>query len=189
MGWKLFKAVIIVNAAIVGVVAGRAAGIALNGSTTTVLICAIGGGFLLAALAWPLMKFAVATCGALAGAFIGWGLWIHVARAMGQADPGHIAWVGALLGMITLGLLAFVIFRLVIITFTALQGVLMTICGALMVLIKINQHAYDAVAKSIKEDPHILPLMILLPAVIGFAFQTLGAKAKSAPAKKPEPAK
>jgi hypothetical protein len=189
MGWKLFKAVVIVNAAIFGVVAGRLAGIALNGSTTTILICAIGGGVLLAVLAWPLMKFAVATCGALAGAFIGWAMWIHISRALGHADPNANAWVGLLIGMISLGLLAFVIFRMVIITFTALQGALMTVSGALMVLMKINQNAYDAVARTITKDPHVLPLMILLPAIIGFAFQTLAARTKSAPAKKTEPAK
>jgi hypothetical protein len=186
MGWKLFKAVVIVNAAIFGVVGGRLAGDALHGSPTTIMICAIGGGALLAILAWPLMKFAVAACGALAGAFIGWGLWIHIARALGHADPLANAWVGALVGMISLCLLAFVIFRLVIITFTALQGALMTISGALMVLMKINQDGYDAVAKTIRQDQHVLPLMILLPAIIGFAFQTLSARTKSAPAKKAE---
>ena len=182
-GWKLFKTVVIVNAGLLGVLGGRLLGESLGGQNMT-LFCAIGGGVLLAILAWPLMKFGVSVMGGLAGAFLGWGIWIYVGRALGHQDPAANAWVGALLGLVTLGLLAFLIFRLVIITFTSLQGAIMTVAGILMVLMLLNASA--SIEHAITDDIHMLPLMILIPSVIGFAFQMTAARKKGAPAKKPD---
>jgi hypothetical protein len=146
------------------------------------LIMGISGAVLLALLSWPLMKFAVSIMGALAGSLLGFGVWVYVAGTMGRANPHEYAWAGALIGLITLGLLAFVIFRLVIIVFTSLQGSALTLTGMLALLLK-SQALQDSLVDELTDNQHLLPLLLLLPAVVGVVFQNVGKK--KAPAKKP----
>jgi len=176
LGWKLFKVVVVANATCIGGLVGMRLGSMVQGPNMP-LIGMIAGGLLLAVLAMPLMKYAVSLMGALAGAFAGYGLWDYVASAIGTPEVAQYAWAGALIGLVTLGLLAFVIFRMVIMIFTSFQGAVMVVAASLSLLVKYvpaSQGFHDAVLNNI----HLPPLLITVPAVIGFALQHNAANKK-----------
>lgn len=171
VGWKVFKLLVVANAAYLGGQAGAYLGnmIQHNGEGMW-LFGMVAGGLLLAALAWPLMRYAVSVMGGLAGSFLGYGVWQTIADMTGRATFSQHAWAGALIGLITLGLLAFVIFKLVVMIFTAFEGAVLTVCGGVALLLK-----YEPIGASLREtlteNPLVLPMLVIIPAVIGFALQ------------------
>ncbi|MDY6914660.1 MAG: hypothetical protein SVT52_09435 [Planctomycetota bacterium] len=177
-GWKVFKILVVVNAAVLGVLAGAQLGGMLGGRNMP-LFGAIACALLFAALAWPLMKFAVSIMGGLVGSFLGFGLWRYITDATGRVDLNQYAWTGALIGLLTLGLLAFVIFRQVIVIFTSVQGAVLAVSGIVSVLLKYPS-IHEELAEALNTNNRLLPLLIAVPAVIGFAFQqvALGKKRK-----------
>ena len=181
-GWKIFKILVVINAAILGVLVGSQFGQTLKGANSP-LFCGIAGGLLLAVLAMPAMKFAISIMGALAGGALGYGLWAYITKALGKEALLEHAWAGALIGLVTLGLLAFVIFRLVVMIFTSLQGSLMTVTGALGLLL-MSSALRDNLQTSLETNVHVLPVLVGVPAIIGFAFQYSGILAKEKKKKK-----
>ncbi len=169
-GWKTFKMLVIINAGCVGILAGYYIGAEFSGAQGgrhMELIGGATGGILLAALAWPLMKYAVSIMGGLAGSFLGYGLWIYLTTILDRPGLTQYAWVGALIGLLVLGMLAFIIFRLTVIMFTCAQGAVMTVAGLLAVVMK-----YPPAAEELQtRNPHLLPLLVAVPAVIGFTIQ------------------
>lgn len=186
-GWKIFRILVVVNAAVLGALLGTKIGSMLNlqGSNMP-LFGAIAISLLFAVLALPLMKYAVSLMGALAGSLLGYSVWHYVCRAANAPELGNSAWVGALIGLVTLGLLAFIIFRIVIIIFTAFQGALFTSSGILGVLMQWDAFR-TSLLTSLRANPYLLPMLVLVPAIIGFAFQHAYFDKKGA-AKKPAPA-
>ena len=171
LGWKIFKGLVIANATCIGGLLGAELGKMVETSNGTMwLFGMVAGGLLMAVLAWPMMKYAVSAMGGLAGSFLGYGVWHYVANMTGRADLLDHAWVGALIGLIKLGLLAFIMFRLVVMTFTAFEGALLTVAGALALLLKYEPIAED-VKTALHNNVHMLPLLVILPAVVGFALQ------------------
>ncbi len=171
LGWKIFKGLVIANATCIGGLLGWYLGNKVQTSNGTMwLFGMIAGGLLMAALAWPMMKYAVSAMGGLAGSFLGYGVWMYVADMTGKTDLVQHAWAGALIGLITMGLLAFVMFRMVVMTFTAFEGSLLTVAGALALLLKCEPVTED-VQTALHNNVHMLPLLIILPAVVGFALQ------------------
>ncbi|MHC4294183.1 MAG: hypothetical protein ACYSTL_01205 [Planctomycetota bacterium] len=168
-GWKTFKILVIVNAAIVGGLLGIQFG-RLLGSENMPLFGGVAGTLLFAVLSWPMMKFAVALMGGLAGSFLGYGMWNYVATATRQEAITQYAWAGALIGLITLGLLAFLVFKLVIMVFTSLQGSLMAVSGLLALLMLVETFRVR-LEPTLRSNTHLLVLLLGVPAVIGFAFQ------------------
>ncbi len=168
-GWKIFKVLVVANAAVLGAVVGGKLGMLLHGQNTW-LYTGIAGGLLLAVLAGPLMRYAVSLMGGLAGSFLGYALWRYLADTLGQPDMLTYAWVGALIGLITLGLLAFVILQIVVTIVTSVQGALMTVCGIVALLMKY-QPLRDSLEMPLRHNTHLVLLLIGVPAVIGFAMQ------------------
>ena len=182
-GWKIFKVLVALNAAILGVVVGvKLAGLA-GGGRNMPLFAAVGGGLLLAALAWPLMKYSISLMGGLAGSFLGFGIWQYAAQLAGRPGLLEYAWTGALVGLVTLGLLGFLVFRFVVITFTAFQGSVMTVAGTVGLLLKYDRVA-EPVTNAMLNNVHLLPLLVGVPAVIGFAVQNSAAFKKAKKKKK-----
>ncbi len=181
-GWKAFKMLVIVNAALLGAFIGSQLGQALHGRNTEIFGAAAGA-MLLAALAWPLMKVAVSLMGGLAGAMMGYGVWNYAAQAAGKVALAEHAWAGALIGLIGLGLLAFVIFRLVIMVFTSVQGAIMTVSGFVAILMRMETLRSDLYT-NLRSNQHLLALAIAVPALIGFAFQYTALAKKAGKKKK-----
>ena len=185
-GWKVFKVLVIVNTAALGVYAGSFLG-SLHSSAGS-LYGAIAGGILLAVLAWPLMKFAISLMGGLAGGFAGYQLWRYVATVW-QPEYLKYSWVGAIVAAVLLGVLAFFIFRTVVMLFTSFQGSMITVSGILAI---VFQHPLllDKLVKPLETSPHLLPILILVPALIGFIVQAVGWRQmdkKPRPAAQPQP--
>ena len=168
-GWKIFKILVILNAAVMGGVFGSQFGQMLRGANMP-LFGGIAGVLLFAVLAWPLMKFGVSLMGGLAGSFLGFGVWSYVSELSGKEALAEHAWAGGLIGLIGLGLLAFVIFKLVIMIFTSVQGSLMIVSGTCCLLMHLNP-LRDKLHTALASNMHLLALLICVPAVIGFAFQ------------------
>src|SRR5688572_20384170 len=159
-GWKAFKGLVTLNAAFVGAfvgaLIGQRAGNWVGGACV--------GAFTAAAIAFPLMKYAVALMGGVFGALLGASVW----RAVGL-EP-HLAWAGAMTGLVAFGLLSFIIFRGSVIMYTSLQGSVMLIFGLLGLLFKYQSLAPE-VSRHLALKPFMLPIAILIPALLGLIFQ------------------
>ncbi|HEX4797351.1 MAG TPA: hypothetical protein VH370_26390 [Humisphaera sp.] len=164
-GYNIFKALVMVNAALIGGMIGQMIG----DKTSFTIPLVITFAFFAAALAFPLMKWAVAVMGGLFGALIGAGLW----RTFAQ-DP-HFTWAGAAIGLVFFGLLSFIIFRGCVMTYMSLQGATMLIFGVLALAYKYADVA-PKVTESLTLKPFLLPMAILIPTVLGVMYQQSSAK-------------
>ena len=174
LGWRFFKLVVLANATLLGAKAGFYLGSMLQGENMGLLGMLLGG-LLLAALAMPLMKYAVSLMGALAGWCLGTGVWQYTTVLLGrEADLGQYYWTGGLIGTITLGLLAFVIFKMVVMVFTSFQGAVMVMASLLALLLRFEPAR--PTVEGLLENPHVPPLLVTVLAVIGFALQYNAAK-------------
>ena len=177
-GWKIFKILVVANVAVLGAVIGSYLGSMATSRPNTWIFTSIAGALLLGGLAWPLMKYAVSLLGGLVGSFVGYGLWTYVTNTIDRPEMQQYAWVGALVGLITLGLLAFVILKFVVMFITSLQGAVMSVGGVLALLLK---YMPDDLEGPLRDNAHLMAILIGVPAIIGFVFQTCWSKA---PAKK-----
>lgn len=140
-------------------------------------------GILLATLAFPLMKYAVALFGGLTGAFIGANLWTGLADAVnkiaseGSAVPKEIVpaseyWLGALLGLLIFGMLAFILFKMSVVMFTSVSGSTVAMMGVLALLLSFKPW-HDTVAEGLRASQLVIPLLVFVPALIGFIMQEI----------------
>ncbi len=166
-GWKIFKILVVANVAVLGAAVGSYVGSMARGENTW-MYASIAGAMLLGGLAWPLMKYAVSLLGGMVGSFVGYGLWHYAANASDHPEILQYAWVGALVGLITLGLLAFVILRFVVMIVTSIQGAVMGLGGVLAMMLKYMAEDLEA---PLRENDHLMVILIGVPAIIGFVFQ------------------
>ena len=175
-GYKIFKTLMVLNAAVVGGVAG-----AMLGDKVGALIpLAIVGAVLAAAVTFPTMKYAVAVTGAVFGSLLGATVW-H-----GVGLEARFAWSGAAIGLVAGGLLCFILFRGCVVMYTSLQGAVMLIFGVLSLLLKY-QEISPHVGHYLTLKPFLLPLCIFIPAVAGMMYQQhvpTGPKPPAPPPKK-----
>lgn len=188
-GYKFYKTVTV----IMGLAVGAFAGYYLGKQIQAAYIVAGCLGLLFAVGCWPLMKYAVAIFGGLAGAFIGANVWAGIAgllqdqsRAQAMAES---YWVGALIGLIFFGMLAFVLFKLSIVMFTSVSGSTIAVLGAVALLMQVPEWR-QPVTDGLSVNPVVIPLMIVVPALIGLIVQqcqkepiaAIGAKKDAKPA-------
>ena len=171
-GFKIFKGLVMLNAAAVGAAIGLALGQRTEMGLALMVLC----GFVAAAITWPLMKWAVAVMGGLAGALLGATMW----QTFGL-DP-TFAWSGALSGLILFGLLSFILFRGSVTMYMSLQGAAMLIFGLLGMVDKYEQVA-PKITSAMTMKPFLLPMAIIIPAIIGMLYQQSDG-ASAAPGKK-----
>jgi hypothetical protein len=168
-GWKIFKVLVVVNVAVFGALVGNWLG-AMAGGEKTWVYTTIAGALLLGGLAWPLMKYAVSLLGGLFGSVVGYALWAYVTSTiLDRPDLMQYAWIGGVVGLITLGLLAFVILKFVVRFITSLQGAVMIVGGALAMLLK---YLGEDLERPLRENSHLVLVLVGVPTVIGFVFQS-----------------
>jgi hypothetical protein len=172
-GYNIFKILVVLNAA----TAGAMLGVSLGDKAGAVLPLAITGAFIAGVAAMPLMKWAVAFMGGLCGALLGASLW----RTF-NLDPSF-AWAGAGMGLIFFGLLTFILFRGCVMTFMSLQGAVMLVFGVFGLIFKYHEVS-PAVARFFAVKPFLLPMVILIPTVLGVVFQQNNAAPAGPPPKK-----
>jgi hypothetical protein len=168
-GWKAFKLIAVLNAAVIGGVVGAYFGGRLDGDNLA-LLGGVAGGLLLAVLAWPAMRVAVSVMAAAAGAALGYGAWHYAAVAIGSEGLTEHAWAGALLGTVTLGLLAFVVYQFAVVTFTSIQGSGMAVSGLVSLLLK-HPDVNEPLRNALLNNAFLTPIAAAVPVLIGFTFQ------------------
>ena len=182
-GWQVFRALVIANAAFFGGMAGAHLAARFVGPNTA-LAGMLVGGLMLTVMVMPALRYTVAVGGGLIGSFAGYYAWPHVIKYLSRPDLATSAWIGALIGLMVLGLLAFVTFRAVVMIITAIEGAMLVICGTLA----IGLHA-PSMSKGLRtmmaDDPWVLGVLITIFSVVGFALQyntyIHGGKSKPAP--------
>lgn len=159
-GWRIFKALVVINYAAIGLCLG----IYLGDKLGSGLWGGIIGAFTLGTACYPFMKFAISLLGAMAGGVLGAALW----RIMTLPDP--LIWAGALAGLVAGGLLAFSSFKTSIMLFTSLQGSTFIVVGMLALLSdypQLDRHLTNAVYAHV----FLLPALLVIPTVSGIFFQ------------------
>ena len=168
-GISLFKAVVMVNAAIVGAALGAFLGEKAGNDTVGAVI----GGFTAAVVSWPLMKHAVAIMGFAVGAMVGASLWKTFSL------NHEMFWAGGLIGGVTFGLLSFLLFRGCVMMYTSLQGASMTVFGVLSLIMKYQDVA-PKVTQYLSNKAFVLPMAIFIPTLFGLIFQQMPPSAAAA---------
>jgi Domain of unknown function (DUF4203) len=175
-GYRYYKTVIVVLALAIGMFSGYYLGLRMDAGTNPTNARYIIGGCLAALFAvvcFPLMKYAVAVLGGLIGAFIGANAWAAIAV---QAAHGHETvaaqnyWIGALVGLIIFGMLAFILFKASLVMSTSISGSTLAVMGAMALLLQVPQWR-GTVSNSVSSHAVILPMLVLVPAVIGLIHQ------------------
>jgi hypothetical protein len=159
-GWRIFKVLVIINFAMLGLFGGMHLGQKLGSPLWGGILGAIAMGV----VSWPFMKYSVAVLGALAGAVVGGALW----RTMTLPDP--LIWCGALAGLVAGGFLAFSSFKVSIMLFTSLQGSMFVVIGMLALLAaypEISAH----ISLAVYTNMFFLPLLLIVPTAAGIYFQ------------------
>jgi hypothetical protein len=159
-GFYLFKPLVLLNAAFVGAMVG----VIISNKTGGPLPSGILGGFIAAAVTYPLMKWAVALMGGLFGALLGLTLW----RTFGL-EPGF-AWTGGCMGLIACGLLCFIVFRGSVMAYTSLQGSVMLVFGVLSLAYKYQGFA-PRLAEALQVKPFVVPMCIFIGTILGLIYQ------------------
>ncbi len=180
-GWRIFRVWVVVAAGAAGVLAGDFVAQFLRGPYVPFL-CPVAGGLLLAILAWPLVKYALGLVGGLTGCVLGIGLMRYLAAALGRPEWMRYAWVAAIAGAVLLGAGAFFLFRMVVIVSSSFQGSLMVVSGIVALVLKYGP-AREPVSHSLEHGPHVLPALVLVPAIVGMFFQFFW----TAPRREPPP--
>jgi hypothetical protein len=163
-GYRWHKAVILVLALLAGGAAGRMLGEQIG---VTTLVTGISGAALFGVLAWPILRYTVALFAGIAGAFCGANVW----SAVGQPPEQH--YIGAMIGLLVLGMMAFIAFRLVIIAFTAIGGASLLVLGSLSMLLRLEAWR-SGIESSLVEHPLAIPVIAGSVMVVGIIFQQGG---------------
>lgn len=169
-GFKLYKGVVLAIAMITGVSLGYTLGQQIKAE----LIVAGCLGVLLAVVAWPLMKYAVAVAGGIAGSFVGANTWTAMANQSTRFTEMPLSpdayWAGALMGLILFGLLSFILFELSVVLFTTFSGSVLATIGIIALLLHVP--AWNAgVSNALRANPLVVPMLVIVPAVIGLVVQ------------------
>jgi len=159
-GWRIYKALVVINLA----GAGLAAGLYLGGRLGSGLWGGLIGALALGVSSWPLMRYAISVLGALAGALFGAAVW-RVALL-----PEPLIWAGGLAGFIAGGLLAFSSARLSIMLFTCMQGSAFVAVGVLSLLHDYPQLTQQ-VTNAVYAHVFLLPILLVVPTLSGMYMQ------------------
>jgi len=170
-GYKFYKWVVVLTALALGIAVGYKLGQHIQAE----VIVAGCLGVLLAVVAWPFMKFAVAICGGLAGAFLGANAWTAIAsqvnaNAQAISLPPEAYWAGALIGLVVLGLLSFILFDLSVVVFTSISGSTLAVLGIIALLLQVPAWQ-TGITDAIRANSLIVPMLVAVPAVIGLVLQ------------------
>jgi len=163
-GYAWHKPLVVILAGIAGVTAGLTLGPQVGG---TGVVPAVALGLLFAVLALPLMRYTVALFAGLVGAFVGANCW----TAFGGLEAHHH--YGAIIGLVAMGLLAFLAFRVVIMAFTSIGGASLLTLGIIAALLDMPGLG-EGIQTSIRDNHRVAPIIAASTAALGFIVQWTG---------------
>jgi hypothetical protein len=161
-GWRVFKILVTICFALLGLFAGVWANKLLIGGNVIWLavLCVV----LFALLSIPLMRWGVSILGAAAGGVLTGGGWL----ALGL--PEQYIWAGGLVGLVAGGMISFIIFKAAVMLFTSLGGSALMLVGALAVVYRY-MGAPTRLEDLVFNQKWFLPLVLLGPMVVGMILQ------------------
>ena len=170
-GYRFYRTATVVLALAIGVIIGYTLGLKI--SAPYVVAGALG--ILLAVSCVPMMKFAVAILGGLSGAWVGANVWTALcyvvkedSEAVNLAVEHH--WVGALIGLVVCGMLAFILFKLSVVLFTCVSGSTIAMLGVLALLLQIKPWE-ENIRHGLSAHATIVPILVFVPAIIALILQ------------------
>lgn len=162
-GYRWHKVLLIMLAAMLGLWAGVSVGRHV-GSPEIASACMA---LLFAVLSWPLLRYTVALFGGLAGAFAGATLW----TALGQDPSQH--YMGAILGLVVVGMLAFMTYRPVVIILMTVGGASLLVLGAIAAMLEVEAWQ-QGLLTAMEENTLLIPIIIGSATAFGAVFQFSG---------------
>ena len=162
-GWRVFKVLVVINFALLGLMMGMAITEKIVGLNNQ-FAGGITGMILLAVLSVPLLRWAVCLLGAAAGGILTSGIWY----ACGLTE--QYIWAGGLIGIIAGGMISFIIFKAAVILFSSLWGSGLLVVGSLA-LLYIYPRTSAKVEDLVFSVKWFLPVLIIAPTAIGFVLQ------------------
>ena len=163
-GWRIFKILVVISFALLGMFAGIHFGAKVGSQMWGGVI----GLLIMAAISVPLMKWAVSILGAVAGGLLTSGLWY----AFGFHQM--YIWAGFIVGVVAGGMISFIVFKAAVMLFTSLGGSAIMAVGVLALL-----HLYELTLDPATANIHdlvfqknwFLPIVLLLPTIVGMIMQ------------------
>jgi hypothetical protein len=162
-GWRVFKVLVVINFALLGMMMGMAISEKIVGLNNQ-FAGGIAGMIILAVLSVPLMRWSVCLLGAAAGGILTSGIWY----ACGLTEK--YIWAGALIGIIAGGMISFIIFKAAVILFSSLWGSILIVVGSLA-LLYLYPRTSTKVEDLVFSLKWFLPTLITAPTAIGFVLQ------------------
>ena len=164
-GWRIYKALTVIGFGILGLYLG----LWIGNQFQKPLPGAIVGCVLLVVLAIPLMRWAVAVLGAVAGGILAAGIW-HSCNL-----PQEYVWAGGLVGFVAGGMISFVVFKLAVMLFTSLSGTSLIVIGAFALIYRYETFASDPPTMHLNQlyygNPWFLPLLLTAGTLLGIILQ------------------
>ena len=169
-GYRIYRPVTVILAFAIGAFAGYRLGQQINAE----YIVAGCMGALMAVTCFRMMKYAVAIMGGLAGAFISANAWTAIVRLFhsgsGTSPIEQYHWISAAVGLLFGGMLAFILFKMSVVLFTSVSGATVAVLGGVALLLQMPSFSTQ-VRESISAHSMVVPLLVLVPAAIGFILQ------------------
>ena len=162
-GCKIFKMLVVIAFAMLGLLLGVALGERFGGEWHIWVGLALA--ILFSVVSIPLMRWAVSLLGALAGAVLTSALWYAL-----NLPENNLIFVGALVGFVAGGMLSFIIFDAAVVLFTSMAGGALIIMG-LLALLRLYPHTSGMVQNWVFDYKWFLPTMLSVTIVIGFLRQ------------------
>jgi hypothetical protein len=164
-GWKIYKTLTVIGFGLLGLHLGLLVGNYIHKPLPGAVI----GCVLLVALAIPLIRWAVAILGGVAGAILAGGIW-HSCNL-----PQEFVWAGALTGLVAGFMISFVVFKLSVMLFTSLSGTSLVVIGAFALIYRYETFAVNPPTTHLNQlyygNGWFLPLLLTAGTLLGILLQ------------------
>lgn len=161
-GWRVFKILVIISFALLGLVLGVWINKTLIGGNVAWLAIITTG--VLAFLSIQFMRWGVSILGAAAGSILTGGGWLAV------GFPQQYIWAGAIIGAVAGFLISFIVFKIAVMLFTSLGGSGLMVVGIMAVMYQ-HMGAKTALEDMVFNHNWFLPVILLAPMVLGMILQ------------------
>ena len=166
-GWRVFKILVVISFALLGMFCGIQFG-AMLGDYRSQLWGGLAGVILMGIASVPLMRYAVSLLGGVAGSVITAGIW-HAFSL-----PEAYIWAGGLIGLIAGFLISFIVFKIAVMLFTSLGGAAIMVIGLLQ-LANLYESFTEPPTTNVQNfifmHNWFLPICLMIPTFIGMYFQ------------------
>jgi hypothetical protein len=161
-GWRVFKVLVVISFALVGLVGGIVIGDIIGGGNNPILGVLLA--VVLAIVSVPLMRWAVCLLGAAAGGLLTASIWYAAML------PEQYIWMGALVGIVAGGMISFIVFRIAVMLFSSLGGSVLLVSGGLAILYMYAQ-TQEQIEELVFSEKWFLPVALIIPTLVGVLLQ------------------